>query len=477
MLKIQGLSPGQTTVTVTDGDSKAFVSISLTVRSSDAEPATYPIYDVPTGYPDIIGDRKTQTNFYNFNGLYVNQYKCGTLQNGHFPVSFTVYNSSHMYGAVDIYDKDGNWVGCERIQKFQEPTGIYEVGENTWFLIKDLVTLNTLSYTADAVSQESRISVQVPQGGYITISNNFQESPGTYLYNAVDLLMTASNAVLSLLMSSDQIEQVQDRVIRQLTESPAFTRAFLNEFSKIAQNTVQEMTCEGIADSAGAITAHAGEFFEGLNLDFWGTVSSVCGIAEDVFLQVTMAEVSLAMKGLFGMNKAINVLCQISDISTSGDEPGILLSSAQANLETVTVSGVRATPENGSVLPYGAVLKVFRVADRASLTLPKLGVDTENFLLYNICYTVKNQEIQPSGGVIVQIPVPDSFDASRCVILHEKDDGTWEHVPSRAENGFLVFRADSFSLFALAQLEDRSPFEDIILGKFYYNATAQATAL
>ena len=467
LLKVRGLIPGSASITVTDGDSKAFVIIPLIVRDSDLAPLSYFINQVPSGYPSWFGDRKTQTNFYDVNGLSVNQYKCSSLQNGYYTVSFNVYNSTPMFGSVDVYDKDGKWIHSQRIDKFQRASSLYDVAEDTWFLVKDLVALNALSYTSVARSQETKISLKVPDGGHLVISNNCMQSPGAYIYNTADLSMYSISTLADLLFDDSHLEQIHKQVIDTLMGDDILLEAFLREFRKISLDALATVTYDSIADTTASITEQALNLYDLVNLDFRGIVSSVCNISEDLFLTFTMAEVSLALKGMFAINEYIDLIFQVRGICSSFDNTGIILTSASANCETVTVNGIKATPDGYSVLPANAILEVFRIADQSILTAPSLGVNTDNFLLYNICYTVNNEQIQPNGSVIVQIPVPPGFDASRCVILHENENGEWEQIPSRLENGFLVFSADHFSLFALVETVKANPFTDVQLGQWY----------
>ena len=466
-ISVKATGVGNSSLTIVESDSGAFVTVNISVRESDERPHSFLMNDVPEGYPDFLGDRNTLTNFYNFNGLYVNRFKYSSSGNGKYLVSFDVYNQSNMYGSVDIYDKTGKWIGCQRIEKYKDPTSIYETGENTLLLLKDTFTMNLLSYTASTVSEKTSIQVEVPVGGYIVISNNYFESPGTYLYNSVDYMILSANLILKTVINSTHLKEIQDQVVDVLTNNDAFTEAFLNEFSKITVSTITDMTNDGVANSVGALTAHAGEFFEGIDLDFWSIVSSVANIGEEIFLAATMAEVALAMKGMFAVNESLNYLFQAKDILRSGTKPYIVLYTQSARYSgEMTVSGVKVTPEQDSV-PGDAVLQVFRIADDGALQIPVLGVDSNQYKLYNICYTAKNEEVQPSGKVTVQLPIPQEYDVSKCVVLHQQDDGSWKPLEFTVQDGYAVFDVEHFSLFALALMDRHNPFEDVRFFQWY----------
>ncbi|MBQ8016306.1 MAG: pilus assembly protein N-terminal domain-containing protein, partial [Clostridia bacterium] len=72
-INFTGKTEGTTTVTVTDSDSGAYVTFLIKVASEDALCRSYKIDKIPEYYPEIWGCRKTETNFYDVSGLYVNQ--------------------------------------------------------------------------------------------------------------------------------------------------------------------------------------------------------------------------------------------------------------------------------------------------------------------------------------------------------------------------------------------------------------------
>lgn len=466
-ITVKAIGVGSSSLTVVESDSSAFVTVNITVRESDERPHGYLISNVPEGYPEVLGDRDTLTNFYNFNGLYINKYKYSYLGNDNYQITFDVYNQSNMYGSVDIYDKNGKWIGCQRIEKYKDPTSIYETGENTLLMLKDTFTMNLFSYTASTVSEKTSVQVEVPFGGYVVVSNNYFESPGTYLYNTVDYMIFSANLILKTFINSTHLKEIQDQVIDVLTNDDAFTEAFLNEFSKITVNTIKDMTNDGVANSVGALTAHAGDFFTGIDLDFWSIVSTVTNIGEDVFLALTMAEVAVAMKGMFAVNESLNYLFQARDILRSETKPYIVLYTQSAKYsEETTINGVTVTPEREAV-PGDAVLQVFRIADDESLCIPALGVDSDRYKLYNICYTVKNEQVQPTGKVTVQLPIPQEFDTTKCVVLHQQEDLSWKLLNFTIQDGYAVFTVDHFSLFALVQMDRDNPFEDVQFFQWY----------
>lgn len=467
LISLKAIGTGKTCLTLVESDSGAFVSVEIFVRDKDERPHSFLINEVTEWYPDVLGDRNTPTNFYNFNGLYMNHYKYTSSGNGKYRLTFDIYNQSNMFGSVDIYDKNGNWIGCERIDKYQDPTSIYETGENTLLMLKDTVTLNLFSYSASTISQKTSVTVEVPVGGYVVISNNYFESPGTYLYNTVDYMILSANLILKTLINSTHLEKIQNQVVDILTNNDAFTKAFLNEFSKITVNTIYDMTNDSIADSVGALTAHAGEFFDGIDLNFWSIVSSVTNIGEEVFLAATMAEVAVAMKAMFSMSESLNYLIQARDILRSENKPYIVLHTQPSlNIGETVMAGVKVTPDQNAV-PGNAVLQVFRLSDADTLEIPALGMNADNYKLYNICYTVKNEEVQPTGRVTVQLPIPAEYDAGKCVVLHQQEDGSWKPLEFTVQDGYAVFDVEHFSLFALVLVDRHNPFEDVRFFQWY----------
>ena len=148
---------------------------------------------------------KLDANFYTA-GMYIENYrvepiyrlddKGNILEVEEFSVSMDVYNSTGIYGAVDVYDANGKYLFSKRIDKFKlSEENLREVFWEAYGLISDAVEGELLTYRQNSASAHTSISqLKVPKGGYIVISNNCNESPGACIYNWTDFFVEGFSA-------------------------------------------------------------------------------------------------------------------------------------------------------------------------------------------------------------------------------------------------------------------------------------------
>jgi len=168
------------------------------------------------------------------NGLYVNKYQCVKSTNS-YNISFDVYNSKYYTGAVDIYDENGMWIGYEEINKYSNISSIWDTGEQAYFQISDTVTGKMLTYEQASFSKHTHIDIEVPEGGYFTISNNISESPGTFFINAFEILFEGASTAFDLFTSGS-------------TKESALT-SFKKEAKKSFATRLIEARNEGLKDN------------------------------------------------------------------------------------------------------------------------------------------------------------------------------------------------------------------------------------
>lgn len=111
---------------------------------------------------------------------------------------------------------------------------------NFFYLITDLVSGKLLTYEQASFSQHSPISFEVPDGGYFVISNNFAESPGTFLFNSCDILFEATCTLIELI-KSDKIDPTAftSLIKEEITEDKKVREIFMETFKKSAAKEVR----------------------------------------------------------------------------------------------------------------------------------------------------------------------------------------------------------------------------------------------
>lgn len=72
-------------------------------------------------------------------------------------------------------------------------------------------------------------------------------------------------------------------------------------------------------------------------------------------------------------------------------------------------------------------------------------------LVFDIIFVKDGVEVQPNGTVVLQIPIPESFNKDLLVVYHLKDDKTLEKKEYQIAGDKIVLEADSFSAYVLGE--------------------------
>lgn len=472
---VTGKKEGTAVLTVSDADTGASASISIEVGSVD--PYSYTVTSVPSYLPNQIFDDQIQTNFYNVNGLYVNGYTFSKKQ-GSYQVSFNVYNRTHMYGSVDVYDKDGHWIQSKRIDRYKEISSLSDTGGALWDLIIDTANHRNLAYTAKTYTAESNIQISVPEGGYFVISNNMAESPGTFLYNSVRFMALGTKQVLKLASNEFDIQKLSDDLVGKAIKTPSFLDVFHNSFNSIAKDTTFNLLQDGLISSygnvAGSITRTAEEILDSVEISWKQAFTTALGIADSTALNsVVFGPAGQAMKLVFAGNGAMDAAYQIGAVCQSVNAPYVTIH-APGTTDSTTVNGVSVNLEKGQ-LDADTVLNVYRVVNTENVSLGQATQDIKKGELYNIAFTKNTQPVQPNGMVTVRIPIPDYFVTDACTVFRQEKNGTWTPLKARLEGNYITFETDHFSLYSVVNKDkgmttySKLPFSDVRIADWFYN--------
>ena len=472
---VTGKKEGTAVLTVSDADTGASASISIEVGSVD--PYSYTVTSVPSYLPNQIFDDQIQTNFYNVNGLYVNGYTFSKKQ-GSYQVSFNVYNRTHMYGSVDVYDKDGRWIQSKRIDRYKEISSLSDTGGALWDLIIDTANHRNLAYTAKTYTAESNIQISVPEGGYFVISINMAESPGTFLYNSVRFMALGTKQVLKLASNEFDIQKLSDDLVGKAIKKPSFLDVFHDSFHDIAKDTTLNLLEDGLISSygnvAGSITRTTEEILDSVEISWKQAFTTALGIADSTALNsVVFGPAGQAMKLVFAGNGAMDAAYQIGAVCQSINAPYVTIH-APGTTNSTTVNGVSVNLEKGQ-LDADTVLNVYRVVNTENVSLGQATQDIKKGELYNIAFTKNTQPVQPNGMVTVRIPIPDYFVTDACTVFRQEKNGTWTPLKARLEGNYITFETDHFSLYSVVNKDkgmttySKLPFSDVRIADWFYN--------
>lgn len=472
---VTGKKEGTAVLTVSDADTGASASISIEVGSAD--PYSYTIASVPSYFPNEIFDDKIQTNFYNVNGLYVNGYTY-SKKSGSYQVSFNAYNRTHMYGSVDVYDKDGRWIQSKRIDRYKEISSLSDTGGALWDLVVDAINGRYFVYTAKTYTAETNVQISVPEGGYFVISNNMAESPGTFLYNSVRFMALGTKQVLKLASNEFDIQKLSDDLVGKAIKNPSFLDVFHDSFHDIAKDTTLNLLEDGLISSygnvAGSITRTTEEILDSVEISWKQAFTTALGIADSTALNsVVFGPAGQAMKLVFAGNGAMDAAYQIGAVCQSVNAPYVTIHAPGAT-DTTTVNGVSVNLEKGQ-LDADTVLNVYRVVNTENVSLGQATQDIKKGELYNIAFTKNTQPVQPNGTVTVRIPIPDYFVTDACTVFRQEKNGTWTPLKARLEGNYVTFETDHFSLYSVVNKDkgmttySKLPFSDVRIADWFYN--------
>ncbi len=460
-INFTGKSIGKTTVTVTDSESGAYVVIEIVVKNGHLEYPSYHINEVPSFYPNLIGSEHLLTNILDINGLYVNGYTVGEVnERGNYPVTFDVYNSEYHYGSVDVYDANGIWIESVCIDKFSSmPENVLEVFYDLGVMFYELyVTEEILSYESKLTSKKTSVYVEVPEGGYFTITNNLSASPGAVLYNTIGFSASVFDCVTELYKMDSSVNNVIDMirkgtaegVIKDVTLSDAFYNSFISKTLEIGKNATIGFSTLGYGLSANVLLTDVESLFASIGLDFKGMLKLGLGITESTLNSIA-GPYGAALEACFKVSKATTLICMAMDIGFCGKAPCVGVRT-YAHSSNHVMNGV-IVDDDGNVIDREAVLQVFRVTD-VSMSDIEISTDSElkfdDYITYNICFVKNETEVQPNGKVQVKIPIPEGMDKKSCCVLREEKNGKWTVLTARVEGNYLVFETDHFSLYAVA---------------------------
>lgn len=472
---VTGKKEGTAVLTVSDADTGASASISIEVGSAD--PYSYTIASVPSYFPNEIFDDKIQTNFYNVNGLYVNGYTY-SKKSGSYQVSFNAYNRTHMYGSVDVYDKDGRWIQSKRIDRYKEISSLSDTGGALWDLVVDAINGRYFVYTAKTYTAETNVQISVPEGGYFVISNNMAESPGTFLYNSVRFMALGTKQVLKLASNEFDIQKLSDDLVGKAIKNPSFLDVFHDSFHDIEKDTTLNLLEDGLISSygnvAGSITRTTEEILDSVEISWKHAFTTALGIADSTALNsVVFGPAGQAMKLVFAGNGAMDAAYQIGAVCQSINAPYVTIH-APGTTDSTTVNGVSVNLEKGQ-LDTDTVLNVYRVVNTENVSLGQATQDIKKGELYNIAFTKNTQPVQPNGTVTVRIPIPDYFVTDACTVFRQEKNGTWTPLKARLEGKYITFETDHFSLYSVVNKDkgmttySKLPFSDVRIADWFYN--------
>lgn len=450
-VNIKGLKIGQSTLVVTDTKTGTSVSLLITVRDKYTKTYTYAIDKMKEFYPDNIFEKNIKTNIYNQHGIYVNNYSAKYNSNtGGYTVSFDAYNSQYITGAVDIFDKDGNWLGSKKIKQKSSISSIKDTANKGFHLITDPITGKMFTYEQDSFSEKTEnISFEVPKGGYFTVSNNFAQSFGTFLYNSSDILLDGLKSVIGGAKDDKDIdvaELVKEKVEENETLKEEMTELVDKTLSKIINKQTGNYVDLSIEQKCMSISDALLNVLKALDIDYKTAFSVALGVSESKLLKA-FGPAGTVLNSCFAFAESTDMVVRVEELAKSINAEYTTVVSSLDN-GYVNENGISVIT-NGNI-DKEAVLQTFRVSS-SDVVEPILNPQNpyEQYELYNICFVKDDKCVQPNGKVTVKIPAPENMNGNSCKIYRREQNGKWTVLQAYRSGDYLWFETDHFSFYAL----------------------------
>ncbi len=443
---------------VSFSDSKTGYTKRVPVTVFDNYQTSYTISSVPT-----INIEKYDTNFYNHAGLYVDNYEYIMNEDSSANVSFDVYNTNYIYGAVEVYDSSGNLKDAVIIDKMTNNTGsIKEVfWDNACCIVNDFIEWDWITYRQETgYSKKTSVDINIPKNGYIKITIDPASSFLVNLINGTDILMSIKEISGDIKGFSKNSKNFSEKITYEMINSTVYSSLVKDEstFIKDLNKNILKDTFgsnKSLGDFANTFVNNLHE----LNLDkiILDTAADFgWNIAQDVFVFFS-GPIGKVIDGVFVGGKICNVINQNIDYNYAMLSGSICIQNQGGGYRSASQVEVRTNSDFNS----DVALKVFKVTvENEYLDLLEIidsdiyeRLESEYSHIYNISMIKNGVETQLEGPVEVSIPIPENLEllthTDMINVYRIEEDGTITQMEASIKGGCIIFKTDHFSLYAI----------------------------
>lgn len=464
---IKGVEEGSAIITITENNTGAVFSGVVQVNQGIL---TFNAEALPSYY-----DRKNEYNGY-IGGMYIDEFQMTEKDDNTMSVAFNIYNTVNIVGVVDVYDSNGNIIRSEQIKRFDGGyvTSIKDTLISGYKLIEDtFITGNILTYKQDSYSVKTPISIDVPKGGHIEITNDPLYSNTCAIFNCTEFITT------SILMFGDVISVSANtkKEISEITGKNVVDK-FLKEYiaslsgktcnekivklggkfaEKLTEKSLKAILSSSITgelasfvDEGKAILAECDINLEEIIISSAGSVG--IGIAEGT-LKKAMGPFGDVLGGMFKFSEYASYSNFLVDICKSHENHALRIYFDDKN-GCLSNNGVSIKAENGTadLSASNYVMHSIVLSNEKDLNgQMKSSLDSmsSEYVVRNIYLERDGKISQPTQPVQVTIPVPEEWIPDYCKLYWVQEDGTLEEIQAIASFNNLVFTTNHFSYYAI----------------------------
>ncbi|MBQ3182541.1 MAG: leucine-rich repeat protein [Clostridia bacterium] len=455
-VRLKGVGTGNASVSFSDSLTGYSVKVPVTVYDNNT--MSYTLNNVPTQEID-----KYETNFYNYNGLFIDNYDYTINDDRSATVTFDVYNTAYSYGIVESCDKNNKIYQAVLIDKYNFNNGSIKesVWDNTCCLVRDFIDGDFLTYRQESgYSIKTPVEITVPEGGYIYITMSSRESNILAVVNSIDLLMGIKDLTGDISDFDTSSKEYSQKLTAKLVSDTAYVKLMSSgsEFSENLFKNVGKQTffnTKSLGSFADTIVyniseINLGELVSSTALDFgWS-------IGEDLFTEFA-GPAGKVLEGLFTFGDTCNLVSQGNDFCRYIDTYGIVIANQGGGVRNANEVKIESDVDFDNDMALNTYK--FELDNQVLSILKEKSPDVYNQIrgglerTYNISLVKNGVEAQHSDSVRVYIPLTSEMKLlshiANIKVYRIEEDGTTTEIECSVDNGMLSFETNHFSIYSI----------------------------
>ncbi len=445
---IKGKRPGTTIITVVDDVWNLVKTFCITVRN-EAE-----VYYIS----DLVG-KETYAS-----GVYITNVSHTGKDDGSDDVSFTAYNMLNCLSVVDVYDQYGNIIDCKVIKAFDRdyPTDIFSHLKESYYILKDIV--NDFEYFTsnhpDSLSEKTKVSFNVPAGGYFTVTNSINASKTCLWNNIISLVIEATFSACGI---ADTNYESKAEIIKKVTKEIDYKKLTASTISKLLEKCAKTiikgqgtLTAEYCSEISEELLVNVKAIFDTIGKDFFQVLKDA---AKDVLPKTAIQIITtlswdqlggnLVDTYFYGPIKLAKYHDMYVTIADCADNQPFYVYNAQASNKRITngIEMVASDFSDDELIAHAIQITSGEVVDYFN----NVSGTNEESTIYSIRLIKNNKSVQPGSPVTVYIPIPEGYNPEDISVYHIPTDNinNRESINFTVENGYIKFVTTGFSYFVI----------------------------
>ena len=418
--------------------------------------------EMPTQNYDLWNEHDVY-NFY-VHGMYVSDFSFDAIDDETYRYTFNVYNERYNPGVVEVYDANGTLIDVEVISKTENSAAsLKSLFDQSVGVFKDIGKGNSLSFRSSLTAKHTPITVDVPMGGKVIVTDSCSASDACLVANCVDLAMSMAGLMNSAITFKDdaELDWVTKGLIMKTLASNVLSNVASNLRNTVLENYTSEWTEKQLIQLFVGLSGDLTKVFADLDIDLAEIAKDTADAAMFKSVQDFFGEAAgpagLALKFVFAFNEATNVIGQTMHFCHSIDSiSGYIIATPnvlERGFEEITSKdNVSVMSTNGSAIFNSNQIMQTGKLPAHLVDMKTMGIDAEDVDIYDVRLFENGSQVEFSEEVLVKIPVED---ASTEYIAACYENGRWVPFDGQTEvktdNGqtYMSLLTEELGTFAL----------------------------